>query len=119
MNKIKYCLLMVVTIILLTGCAKCISTEYSSVDVKITDEYHRASYNTTMMRRVGKVMTPHIVHHPAVYKIEVEYDGIKYSISGNETYYKYKDSVGETVKGNLETKKYDDGSVRHDIIGLK
>lgn len=99
----------------LCGCAKCISTEITEAEVKITDEYHRGMYMTPI--RSGKATT--FVTHPAVYKITVEYNGNEYTISGSDTYNSYKDKVGETAIGMLETKTYDDGSVRYDIISLK
>lgn len=93
----------------LAGCAKCISTETSAVQVKIADEYRRgARYNaaTKTMR-------------PSVHRITVEYDGVEYDISGSDTYYKYSDKVGEYTNGILQIKKYDDGSVKYDIVELE
>lgn len=99
----------------LVGCAKCISTETSIVQVQITDEYHRAMYITPVFN--GKTTT--MITHPAVYRITVEYDGVEYDISGSDTYNKYSDKIGEYTNGTLQTKKYDDGSVRYDIIELE
>lgn len=100
---------------ILTGCAKCINTEYENVEVNIVDEYHRGMYVTPIS--AGKVTT--MVTHPAVYKITVEYNGVKYTISGSDTYNKYKDMVGQTTTGTLEIKTYDDGSIRYDITSLE
>ena len=100
---------------ILTGCAKCISTEYENVEVNIVDEYHRNTYITPI--RVGKVTT--MVTHPAVYRITVEYNGVKYTVSGNDTYNKYKDMVGQTAMATLEIRTYDDGTVRYNITGLE
>lgn len=99
----------------LTGCAKCISTEYENVEVNIVDEYHRGMYVTPI--RAGKVTT--MVTHPAVYRITVEYNGVEYTISGSDTYNKYKDMVGQTTTGTLEIRTYDNGSVRYDITSLE
>lgn len=101
----------------LVGCAKCISTETSTVQVKITDEYHRAAYTTMHYNLATKTMIPQ--SHSAVYRITVEYDGVEYDISGSDTYNKYSDKIGEYTNGTLQTKKYDDGSVRYDIIELE
>ena len=57
----------------LTGCAKCISTETSTVQVKIIDEYHRAAYTTMYYSPATKTILPQ--SHPAVYRITVEYNG--------------------------------------------
>lgn len=99
----------------LCGCAKCINTETAEVEVKITDEYHRGTYVTPI--RAGKVTT--FVTNPAIYRITVEYNGNEYTISGRDTYNLYKDKVGETTIGILETKTYDDESVKYNIILLK
>ena len=101
----------------LTGCAKCISTEYENVEVNIVDEYHKPSY-TTIEYNISLKM-PMSKSHPAVYRITVEYNGVEYTISGSSTYNKYKDMVGQTTTGTLEIRTYDDGSVRYDITSLE
>jgi hypothetical protein len=98
----------------LTGCAECISTEYKTVEVKIVNKYHRARW--LQPHRVGKVTT--FITHPAVWRITVEYEGVEYFIHGSNTYYKYKDKIGETTVGTLEIKTYNDGTVKYDIISL-
>ena len=99
----------------LAGCVKLINTEYENVEVNIVDEYHRGWYMTPI--RVGKVTTT--VTHPAVYEIIVEYKGIKYTISGSDTYNKYKEKVGQTTIGTLKIRTYDDGSVKYNITALE
>ena len=37
---------------------------------------------------------------------------------GSNTYNKYSDKIGEYADGILETKKYDDGTVRYNIVDL-
>jgi len=100
---------------MLSGCKKCISTEYTVVEVKVVDKYHRASYVTPVF--TGKVMS--MISHPAVNKITVEYDGIKYNLNGIEVYEKYNDKVGQIVNGTLRTRNYDDGTTKHDITSLE
>lgn len=101
-------------IIMLTGCAKIVSTEYEMVEVEIVDSYHRAMYMTPV--RAGKVTT--IVTHPAVWHIYVMYEGIEYTLSGSDIYNAYKDRIGETVVATLQIDYYDDGSIRRNIISL-
>lgn len=116
MKKILCSLAMTLILISsLNGCAKCISTETSTVQVKIVDEYYSAAYMTPVTS--GKVHT--VIIHPAVYRITVEYNGVEYDISDSDTYDKYSNRVGEYVNGTLETKKYDDGTVRYNIISLE
>ena len=107
-------LLIVLPAMILTGCAKLISTDYETVDVTIVDEYHRGAYSTPI--RVGKVMT--MQHHPAVYRIYVEYDGVQYTISGRDTWGLYRGMIGSTVPATMEIKTYDDGTVKHDITAI-
>lgn len=91
MNPMKLMLVAIFAAVIvsmtLTGCKKCVSTEY---------EYVPASYNTV-----------------------VEYDSVEYSLSSSETYYKYRDKIGKTAKGKLETKRYDDGSTKVRIVSLE
>ena len=99
----------------LVGCAKCISTEHESVEVVIVDKYHRGMWMQPI--HAGKVTT-FITHH-AVWRITVEYNGVKYYVNGNDTYNKYKDKIGQTTIGELEIKTYDDGTVEYDIVSLE
>ena len=115
MKKILLITAMFFLVIQLFGCAKCINTEYETVEVTVVDEYHRGMYMTPM--KVGKVTT--MQTHPAVYRITVEYNGVEYSINGKEIYDIYKDMVGKKVNATLEIKYYDNESVRYDIIELK
>lgn len=115
MRKIISTILCLIFAFSLFGCAKCISTETTEVEVKITDEYHRGSYMVPM--RVGKVTT--FRTSPAIYKITVEYNGNEYAITGRDIWNSYKDKLGEMVTGILETKIYDDESVKYNIISLK
>lgn len=99
----------------LTGCKKCVSTEYEYVPVKITDAESRSAYSYPV--RVGKTTSIRVV--PASYNTVVEYDSVEYSLSSSETYYKYRDKIGKTAKGKLETKRYDDGSSKVRIVSLE
>lgn len=118
MKKVLAVLLsMLILTFSLVGCAKCIGTETSTVQVRITDEYYRAAYVTMYYSPATKTILPQ--SHPAVHRITVEYDGVEYDISGSDTYNKYSNKIGEYTNGTLQTKKYDDGTVRYDIIELE
>ena len=111
-------ILVLITIILwifsFTGCAKCIKTEYEKVEVSVVDSYHRATYVTPIS--TGKVTS--VVTHPAVYHITVTYEDVNYTISGYETYHKYKNKIGQNTFGTLEIRTYDDGTKIYDITEL-
>ena len=113
MKKI-ICFLLAVVIFacLCVGCAKLVSTEYETVEVTIIDEYRTGGYSVPM--RVGKVSTMRWV--PASYRIVVEYAGEKYTLTGYDTWKKYKGMVGEVVSATLEIRTYDDGDIRCKII---
>ena len=119
MNPMKLMLAVIfATVIIsmtLTGCKKCVSTEYKHVPVKIIDAESRSAYSYPV--RVGKTTSIRVV--PASYNTVVEYDSVEYSLSSSETYYKYRDKIGKTAKGKLETKRYDDGSTKVRIVSLE
>lgn len=119
MNPMKLMLAVIfATVIIsmtLTGCKKCVSTEYKHVPVKIIDAESRSAYSYPV--RVGKTTSIRVV--PASYNTVVEYDSVEYSLSSSETYYKYRDKIGKTAKGKLETKRYDDGSAKVRIVSLE
>lgn len=101
--------------LLVCGCARCIDKKQVNVQVKIVEEYHRKAYTTLIPR--GKSMA--VINHPKIHRITVEYDGDEYSIDDAETYKKYKKSVGKMATAILETKIYDDGTEKRDVIKLK
>ena len=106
--------MLIAVLVVLTGCTKVINTEYKEVDVKITDIYYRAAYVTPL--HAGKVRS--LITHPAVYRTYIEYDGIEYTLSGSSIYNKYKNKIGQTVKGKLNIDTYDDNTVKYDIIEI-
>ena len=107
-------LLIILPAVILTGCAKLISTDYATVEATIVDEYHRSGYSAPM--RVGKVMT--LRHIPAVHYITVEYNGIQYNLHGRDVWNQYKDLIGYTVPATMKIDTYDDGTVKHDITAI-
>lgn len=119
MNPMKLILVAIFAAVIismtLTGCKKCVSTEYKHVPVKIIDAESRSAYSYPV--RVGKTTSIRVV--PASYNTVVEYDSVEYSLSSSETYYKYRDKIGKTAKGKLETKCYDDGSTKVRIVSLE
>lgn len=118
MKKFLYALTMLLVFVLtLTGCAKCISTETSTVQVKVTDKYYEEAFTTMVYNPILKTVLPQ--SYPETYRITVEYKGREYSFSDRDTYNKYSDKIGGYVSGILETKKYDNGKIKYYIIGLK
>ena len=101
----------------LAGCtkpAKVESTEDSTVQVKIVDEYYRDSYMTSIHNVKSFRYTPCLT----VYQISVEYNGKQYYLTDKESYELYHDKIGETADALLRTTKWDNGNVTYDIIGL-
>ncbi len=106
--------LIIMPIMILTGCAKLVSTDYETIDVTIVDEYHRGAYSVPV--RIGKVTT--IQHRPAVYRIYVEYNSVQYPFSGHDTWEQYKNMIGCTIPATMEIKTYDDGTVKHNVTAI-
>lgn len=50
--------LMFMLAVMLACCAKCVSTETSTVQVKVTNAYHKASYTTMYYSPATKTMLP-------------------------------------------------------------
>ena len=101
--------------IMLPGCAKCISTRQEEIEVVITDVYFRPFYSTPI--KVGNVWT--FANHPAIYRTYIECEHGKFTISGSGIYHTFKDKVGQTAIGTLETKIYDDGDVKYRITSIQ
>ena len=114
-KRIITSILIIILSLNLAGCGRCISTEYENVDVTIVDEYYRGAWMQPI--RNGKFTS--FIRHPAQYRITVNYDGVDYIINDYSTYSKYKDKVGQTATGKLETKTYEDGVMYYDIVSLE
>lgn len=114
-NRIFALLLLAALVISIVGCVKCINIEHQQVEVTIVDEYHRNARLQPIIIN-GKTR---FINHPAVWQIIVEYNGVNHTISGSNTYNKYKDKIGQIAIGELEIKTYNDGTVRYYIISLE
>ena len=97
----KYFLLVLLIITFcLSGCSKVVSTEINDVEVSIVDKYYRSTYVSPVS--TGKTVI--LVTHPATYQINVEYNGVEYTLYGSDTYNKYKYMVGQKTIGVLKKK---------------
>lgn len=109
--------ILLIYVFVLTGCTKCIRTEVSTVQVKVTDEYYEAAHATLEYNVIYDM--PMLKTVPTKYRITVEYNDIEYDFTDEDTYNKYSNRIGEYVNGTLETKKYEDGTVRYNIVNLE
>ena len=107
--------LLSVFVLSLAGCVECINTEHKDVEVTVVDEYFRAMWIQVIP--CGKSAVT--IVHPAEYRITVDYDGYKYTFRDSSTYFSFKNKTGQTVIGKLQSKTYDDGTVKYDIVSLK
>ena len=117
MKKLLSILIIVCLTFMLFGCAKRIGTKYDDVEVTVVDAYYKASH--TKVEYNIPLKMPMTKRVPAEYRITVEYDGNNYTIDGADTYNKYKDLVGETTIGTLETCTYDNGTTIKRITKLQ
>lgn len=103
---ICFCLLVVCG--LLVGCAKLVSEEAIQVEAIITE------VDKDPMRVIGKTIMP------ADFDIYFEYNGVTGSWDVNrKTYNLYKDKVGDTIKCNLITLTYDDGTIKKRLVSIE
>lgn len=117
MKKLLSILVITCLAFTLFGCTKCINTEHKDVEVTVVDKYYKASH--TKVEYNVPLKMPMTKRVPAVYNITVEYDGANYTIDGVDTYNKYKDLVGQTAIGTLETCTYDNGTTLKRITKLQ
>lgn len=110
-------LILIFIVLSLTGCAKLVSTDYETVQVKITDVYYKP-HHTTMVYNAALKM-PMVQAHLAIYRVTAEYNGAYYNISGSDNYNKCKDKVNQTTTGTLMICTYDDGTVEYCITSLE
>ena len=108
-------ILLLISVFMLTGCAKCIDKKEESVKVKIVNEH----YKPEEIRFTGIINhVPQFWTDDAEYEITVDYNGTEYSLSDESTYRKYHGRIGQTVSAVLITKTYDNGKVKQWINSL-
>lgn len=91
-----------------------ISIKTDEVEVVIVDTYYDDEDIVPMICGDMTIMQT----YPAVYEVTVMYEDVTYTFKGEDFYNKYKDKVGASTTGILETKTYSDGSVLHNLINL-
>lgn len=103
--------------IMLTSCAKLISTDTIEVEAVVAEKDYDPAYVTTRMIMSGKVMIPQTISHPADYDIYLEYEGIRteWDVDAN-TYDQYAE--GDAIKCYLITETYDDGTVKQKLTAI-
>ena len=107
--KYKICLLLLVVVLLLSGCAfpKEVKRETENVVGVVMDT------NFTPARiipvRCGKITT--FISHPACYSVYVEYNGIEEVFNNSFLYDNYK--VGDNIDLVLITIYYDNGDIEY------
>ena len=111
MKRILSLALIAVLLLCLVGCSTLIGTATHEVDATVTDVAYKNAW--TQMIWSGKVMIP--ITHPAQYNVSFTYEGQTLTVDNKELYDYYKDKIGSTVKCNLITKYYDDGTVRQTL----
>lgn len=105
----------IISAFMLAGCAKCIDKKEENVKVKIVNEYYKPKevYFTGVINHVPQFRTDY-----AEYEITVNYNGVEYSLSDENTYRKYHGRIGQTVSAVLVTKTYDNGNIKQYINRL-
>ncbi len=110
----KLLILVLITSLLLpclVSCAELINAETQEVDATVTDVYYKKKW--VQMIYNGKTTTP--IVHRAQYKITLTYKNVTLTVDNKEFYDIYKDKVGSTVKCDLITEYYDDGTIRRTL----
>ena len=110
-------LAIIIGFLLFTNIPECIETNTSNVQVQIIDKYYQPESTAPLI--IGKRVIHAHYHYPAKYIIVVRYNDKKYQIDNEELYYKYRDMIGEYITCTLETKYYNDGTVKETIIDLE
>ena len=111
MKKTTIIMLIISILLCFAGCAKLVSTETQEVEATVTDVRYKASW--VQIISTGKTTTNII--HPAQYKVVFAYNDVTLTVNSKHLYDYYKDKVGTTVKCDLITNHYDDGSTRQSL----
>lgn len=102
---ITFILVAIMSIFCLSGCSV-VSTETTSVEATVVDTYHQPAWTQPIL--VGKAVS--FIYHPAQYKVTMTYKDYILTVNNEELYYAYTNNIGATVKCNLVTTYWDDGT---------
>lgn len=114
MKRFVSILSILIIMLSMVGCAELINTEHETVNVEVIDSY----YSDEWMQPIWSGKSMIIIPHDAEYQIYVTYNDVRYMLNDPDTYYVYKDRIGEIVPATLEIRTYDDGTVKYDITAL-
>ena len=107
-------------LVLLTSCTKLIKTELIDVDVVIDKVYHQDSYYDYVYVRHGMeyyyLDGYEKIYNPEINWIRVRYEDVYETIEGKDFYEKYKNCVGQTIKGTLKINTFNNGDISKTII---
>lgn len=124
MKKIKMCIVLLgfSILVLLTSCTKIIKTELIDVDVIIDEVYHKDSYydyvyvGNRKEYYYGAFGDYERRYNPEINRIKVKYENVYETIESKALYEKYKNCVGQTIKGTLKIDIFNNGDVSKTII---
>lgn len=111
MKRLISIILIITTLLCLTSCAELINTETQEVDATVVSVYHKNAWVQPVW--TGKVMI--MVSHPAKNEVTFQYENVTLTVNSQSLYNHYKDKIGATVKCDLITEYYDDGSTRQTL----
>ena len=111
MKKIISITLIAAILLCFASCAKLVSTETQEVEATVTDVRYKASW----VQRISTGKTTMNIIHPAQYKVVFAYNDVTLTVNSKHLYDYYKDQIGTTVKCDLITNHYDDGSTRQSL----
>ena len=130
MRKIRFLAFGLLSIIsiTLTSCtwfkqANLVKEEYLEKDVIIEDAYHRDAYYSSGYNYQYGIDGK---YYPAYYNdyhrernvVKVKYEDAYKTFDNKTLYEKYAGCIGQTVKGTVRFRTYDDGMIYYNIVGL-
>ena len=107
--KYKICLLLLVVVLLLSGCAFPKEVKRETENVVGVVVYTNFTPSRIIPMHCGKITT--FIRQPARYSVYVEYNGIKETFNDSFLYDNYK--VGDNIDLVLITIYYDNGGIEY------
>lgn len=98
----------------ISSCKNVVSTNTESVSVKVISAHKDPETWSTDLSGAY----PKVVHTPANYKISVEYLGKTYILTDEDTYRRFHNKIGNTVKAFVEVTVYDDNTKTYRLISI-
>lgn len=112
-------LLSIILALFLCGCTKEVSKKEFVDEAIVKGTDYDTPYTTTSIIPAGKAIVPITNHHPAKYKVYIEYKGKVYEKNNKEYYNQLNGKLGHKIKCKFIKAYYNDNTSKIELLEIE